>query len=505
MTYRKPQSSSGQSDNSLRFQIEAATCDTFGYCINAIPGGPHSLYDFLAQLANARFGLDVRGQDIMDIGKQALRDQLAYNKKTEFHTRNAPDPDFVRTEPLSHSGQRFDVDASEISGIWNALDSYKEPQKAWEIRIPKMTATLLGAGVIKNLGKAARQFNVEKFLIVSDPYLQQVGRTEEIQKILKTAGIDSAVFAEVESDPPVAMIEKAGKIYKTEECQGIIAIGGGSSIDSGKAIGLRVSHSGELPEFESVFGGTAKIKPVIPPLIAIPTTSGTGSDVNPYAVVTDPERGVKFALFSEHLLPKLAVVDPTLCASMPPLLTAETGIDALSHCIEAYVAMATPYQPYCDALALEGVKLIGKSLRKACENGQDLDARMDMCMAAIFGGIAFSKGLGIAHAVGHALGAQQHISHGKSVAVGLLFAVRANQKYCKEKYEDMAWALDRSNDLEQALINLYTDLNMATSLTELGVPTTAWKKIAFFASKEVANITSNPAPMDEKRILDLMF
>lgn len=504
LTYRKPQSSSGQALNSMRFQVEAATCDTFGYCINAIPGGPNSLYAFLAELVNARFGLDLSGQDIMEAGKQALKDQLDYNKNTEFHTRHDPAPAFVRTESLAHSSQVFDVDESEISSFWDGLNSYKETEKAWEIRLPKMSDTLLGAGVLKNLGKAALQFEVEKFLVVSDPYMKEMGRAEEVQKILKASGIDSALFAEVEPDPPVSMIEKAGTFYKQEGCKGIVAIGGGSSMDSGKAIGLRVSHSGELPEFESIMGGTAKIKPVIPPIITIPTTSGTGSDVNPYAVVTDTERGVKFALFSEYLLPRLAVVDPHLCASMPPLLTAETGLDTLSHCIEAYVALGTPYHPYCDALALQGARMVGKSLRKACENGQDMDARMDMCMAAIFGGIAFAKSLGIAHAVGHAVGAQYHVSHGKSVAVGLLFAVRANKKYCEQQYQDMAWALDRSTDLEAALLKLYKDLNMPTRLQDLGVPKSGFKKIAFAASREVANIASNPAPMDEKKIFDLM-
>ena len=504
LTYRKPHSSSGQSANSLRFQVEAAVCDTFGYCINAIPGGPNSLYEFLAELVNARFGMNVTGQDIVDIGKQTLQDQLEYNKKTEFHTKHNPAPAFVRTEALAHSNQVFDVDESEIESIWEGLGSYKEPKKAWETRIPKMSDTLLGAGVLKNLGKAVRPFGVEKYLIVSDPYMKQVGRTEEVQRILKAVGIESAVFAEVEPDPPVAMIEKAGEFYKKEGCAGIIAIGGGSAMDSGKAIGLRVSHSGDLPEFESVMGGTAKIKPVIPPLITIPTTSGTGSDVNPYAVVTDTDREVKFALFSEYLLPKLAVVDPELCASMPPLLTAETGLDALSHCIEAYVALGTPYHPYCDALALQGTKLVGRSLRNACENAQDMDARMDMCMAAIFGGIAFTKSLGIAHAVGHAVGAQYHVSHGKSVAIGLLFAVRANKKYCEEKYQDMAWALDRTTDLEAALLKLYKNIHMPTRLQDLGVPKSGFKKIAFAASREVANIVSNPAPMDEKKLFDLM-
>jgi len=377
LTYRKARSKSGQKENSLRFQIEAAVCDTFGYCINAVPGGNASLYEFLAELSNARFGTAVSSRDIMDIGKETLKDQLEYNQRTEFHTRNPAVPAFVRKEPLIQSNQVFDVDESEINSIWDGLAGYSEPGKAWEVRIPKMAPLLMGVGVFRNLGKAATQFKVDKFLVVSDPFMKKTGRTQEVRDLLSAAGMDSAEFAEIEPDPPVALIERAGTVYQQERCSGIVAIGGGSSLDAGKAIALRVSHTGNLAEFESIMGGTAKIKDLLPPVITIPTTSGTGSDVNPYAVVTDTERGVKFA-------------------------------------------------------------------------------------------------------------------------------VRANRKYCEEQYRDMAWALDRTEDLEQALLKLYRDLNMATRLADLGIPGSAFRRIAFAASREVANIASNPAPMDEKKLLDIM-
>lgn len=504
LTYRKAHSKSGQSANSLRFQIEASTCDVFGYCINAIPAPPASIYDYFSQLANARYGMNLADSDIMDISKMALREQVEYNKKTEFHSKHEAMPSFIRDEPLKDSQQVFDVDDSEVDTIWDGLEAYRETKKIWETRIPKIADVLLGPGVFKKLGGAAKKLNVGKFMIVSDPFMDSIGRTGEIRDLLKAAGIDSAIFAEVQPDPPVALIEKAGAFYKKEGCAGIVAIGGGSSMDAGKAIGLRVSHEGPLPEYESIMGGTGKVKPVVPPVITIPTTSGTGSDINPYAVVTDTDRDVKFTLFSEHLLPQLAVIDPILCSSMPPSLTAETGVDALSHCIEAYVALGTPYQPYCDAMALQGTRMVGRSLRRAFENGKDIDARMDMCMAAIFGGVAFVKSLGVGHAIGHAVGAQHHIAHGKAVAVGLLFAVRANYKYCKRRYEDLAWALDRSPDLEQALLKLYKDLNIPSRLQDLGVPKSGFRQIAFAASREVANIASNPAPMTEKKIMELL-
>ena len=155
---------------------------------------------------------------------------------------------------------------------------------------------------------------------------------------------------------------------------------------------LRVTHAGPFTEYDSMVGGGGKIKATLPPMICIPTTSGTGSEVNQYAVITDKERDVKFILLNDRLIPALALVDPDLCRTMPKGLTAETGVDALAHCIEGYVGNMLPYQPYYSALALYGVKLIGKSLRRAYNTPDDIDARSDMCMAAINGGICFTKG-----------------------------------------------------------------------------------------------------------------
>jgi len=189
---------------------------------------------------------------------------------------------------------------------------------------------------------------------------------------------------------------------------------------------------------------------------------------------------------------------------MPPGLTAETGVDALGHCIEGYVGMAIPYHPYYEALALYGVKLIGRSLRTAYSNGEDIDARTDMCMAAINGGICFTKGLGLGHAIGHAIGAHYHISHGKAVAVALLCFARANKGACRKQFSDLAWALDGSDDLEAALMKLYEDLNIPIRLKDLGIPQEDLKKVAFETSKEVANIASNPVPLSEQQILKIL-
>jgi len=200
----------------------------------------------------------------------------------------------------------------------------------------------------------------------------------------------------------------------------------------------------------------------------------------------------------------VAVIDPDYCKSMPQELTRESGIDALAHCIEGYVALAAPYHPYFESLALYGTKLIGRSLVKAFINGEDIDARSDMCMAAAYGGIAFSKGLGLGHAIAHVLGAHYHIPHGKAAIIGLICFVRANKELCVEEFSDLAFMLNRSQDLETALIKLYEDLHITAKLKEFGIPEEDLRKIAFFAYRDAVNIATNPSALTEKKILSLL-
>ncbi len=504
LTYRIPLQKNGQIANSLRFQIQAATCDTLEYCINSIPGGQASLYRFLAELLNARYGLSLTADDVTQIGKETLKDELKFNEGAEFSKIHERYPNFVRTEALPPTNHVFDVEDSDLDSIWERLEAFREPKKIWEVRLPSLPPILFGAGVIQRLGERAKRLNINKVLLIAGPVMKRIGRTDEVQGVLEQSGIPSVVFSEVEPDPPVEEVEKAAQLYKEKGCDGFVAIGGGSSLDAAKAVAIRVSQPGVLTEYDSMVGGTAKIKPPLPPVICIPTTSGTGSEVNQYAVITDKQRDVKFIIVSNFLIPNLAIIDPNLCESMPPGLTAESGVDALGHCIEGYVAVAIPYHPYYEALALYGVKLIGRSLTRAYENGEDTDARADMCMAAINGGICFTKGLGLGHAIAHVLGAHYHVSHGKGVAIGLLCFVRANKKACQEQFSDLAWALDRSEDLEKALMKLYRDLKVPTKLRDFEIPKKDLGKIAFDTSRDAANLASNPSPVSQHRILELL-
>ena len=504
LTYRAPRQREKQVQNSLRSQVQAATCDTFGYCLNSVPGGQESIYDFFADLMNARYGMGLTPDDIVEIGKQTLKDQIKFNENAEFSRMNELSQNFIRTESLAPTDQVFDVPDKELRDFWNGLDAFKVPKKHWEVRIPPMPEMLFGTHVVQRVGAMAKRLDMRKAMIVSDPVMKSIGRVDEVETILQRAGIASYIFLDVEPDPPVELIETAGDFYRAKGCDGIIGLGGGSSLDAAKAIALRVTHPGELTEYESIVGGTAKIKPILPPLICIPTTSGTGSEVNPYAVITNKQRNVKFMLMSNHLIPKVAVIDPDYCTSMPPELTRESGVDALAHCIEGYVALAAPYHPYFESMALYGTKLIGRSLVKAYKEPRNVDARTDMCMAAVYGGIAFSKGLGVGHAITHVLGAHYHIPHGKAATIGLVCFVRANKAVCDKQFLDLAFMLNGLEDLEEALLKLYKDLGITATLKDNNIPEEDLKKIAFYTYRDAVNIATNPSRLSEKKILSLL-
>ena len=505
LTYKMPRDKDKQAENSLRSQVQAATCDAFGYCLNSVPGGRASIYQFFSDLMNARYGLRMTPKDIIEIGKQTLKDQLAFNGKSEFSKMDLKATPFVREEAITPTGQVFDVDDEEMKKVWKGLDSYGEKEKIWEVRIPPMPEMMFGAGVAGAIGERMRQLKIKKALLTTDPVMFSMGRADEVRKILESSGISAVVFSGVEPDPPIELVERVGKIYTDNRCDGVVGLGGGSSMDTAKAVALRATHTGEMREYESIVGGTAKIRPVLPPIICIPTTSGTGSEVNPYAVITDKERDVKFMLMSNHLIPRLAVIDPLYCKTMPPGLTVESGIDALAHCIEGYVSLAIPYHPYFEAMAVYGAKLIGRSLIHAYKDGNDIAARTDMCMAAICGGLAFLKGLGIGHAVTHVLGAHYHMPHGRAAIYGLLCFVKANKETCKESFIDMAQLLNRSNDLEESLLAFYRKLDIPISLKALGIPKDDLKKIAFDTSRDAVNMATNPTSVSERKILELLM
>ncbi len=195
LTYRQPWKKEKQALNSLKTQIQSAACDAFGYCLNAVPGGRASLYQFLAALMNARYGLQWGPGNILETAKQTLRDQLAFNAKAEFNRPGAQTCTFVRQEAIAPSGQVFDVDEAQMRDLWQGLDGYKEAPKVWEVRIPPLPEVVFGAGVAGNLGARARALKIRKAMLVTDPFMAACGRADEVARILSAAGMEiNAVF-----------------------------------------------------------------------------------------------------------------------------------------------------------------------------------------------------------------------------------------------------------------------------------------------------------------------
>ena len=255
LTYRMALQKSGQAANSLRFQVAAATCDTFGYCLNAVPGGQASIYSFLADLLTARYGMNVTADAVLKIAKETIKDELKFNESAGFNKVWEHYPDFYRTEPLPPTNSVFDVEDEEIESIWGRLDSFKEPKQVWEVRINPMPPLMFGAGIIQRLGERAKQLKIKKALLVADPIMGKLGNTDELRGILRKNGISSTLFSDIEPDPPVEEIEKIAKLYQDEHCDGLIAMGGGSSMDAAKGAAIKVSQPGPLTEYEAAMGG----------------------------------------------------------------------------------------------------------------------------------------------------------------------------------------------------------------------------------------------------------
>lgn len=296
--------------------------------------------------------------------------------------------------------------------------------------------TIIGKGCIQEIPKHIDTIAGKKALVVTDEGLYKIGTVKKVTDVLDRAGKPYALYTGVKPNPTVSLVNEAKAVYDREGCDYLIGIGGGSPLDVSKAVSILAKNGGKIEDYN----GLDKSKKAGVPLIAINTTAGTGSEVTRAYVVTDEVRKVKMLMVDAHCLSYLALNDPALMVDMPAPLTAATGMDALTHAIEAYVAKS--HFPFTDGLALEAIGLVGKSLQKACENGRDMDARTDMCWAEYMAGLAFSNaGLGMVHAMAHQLGGFYNTPHGVANAILLTHVMKYNLPSCKDRYADIARAL----------------------------------------------------------------
>ncbi len=302
-------------------------------------------------------------------------------------------------------------------------------------------AIITGAGASEKVGEQAKRLGARNALIVTDPGVAKIGYAEQIAKNLYNSGITTSIFSNVTPDPTLQNVTDGLQQYRAENCDLIVSIGGGSAIDCGKGIAMKLTNDGEFADYM----GVDKIPNPGATLIAIPTTAGTGSEVTKVTVITDTERNVKMMLSSACLLASVALVDPLLSLTTPPHLTAAVGVDALTHAIEAYISKRA--QPLTDALALEAIRLISGSLRQAWADGENISARTDMMLGASIAGMAFSNSsVALVHGMSRPIGAYFHIHHGLSNAVLLLDVMEFSVIGAPERFADIAQAMGEPID-----------------------------------------------------------
>jgi alcohol dehydrogenase class IV len=321
----------------------------------------------------------------------------------------------------------------------------------------------LGCGRIGELGATCKELGMTRPLVVTDPGVRRLPWFPRVQSNLEQAGLVTTIHSEVHENPIEADVDSGVNLYRSSSCDGVVLIGGGSPLDVGKCIALLAQNPGVVMDYEDIGDNYLRADPSkIPPMIAVPTTSGTGSEVGRASVIVSQSHEKKI-IFHPKMQPPVVIADPELTFALPPHLTAYTGLDAFIHCFEAYCAPG--YHPFADGIALEGMRLIQSALPRAYRDGTDALARTDMMVASSMGATAFQKGLGIVHAIAHALGGSIGIHHGLANAILLPYCMIFNRDVIGEKSARLA----RFLELERADFEGLLDWVIETRAT-LGVP-----------------------------------
>jgi alcohol dehydrogenase class IV len=298
------------------------------------------------------------------------------------------------------------------------------------------TLVLYGVGCASRVGETMKQLGGKRVLLVTDCVLQKSGQVDDLKAVLRQSGIDMEIYPDVNREPEDVHVEEGLKIFKESSCDSIIALGGGSCMDAAKGIGVMATNPGKIADYQ----GRDKVKFKMVPMIAIATTAGTASEISRSAVITDTRRTDKMIVKDEKVRPNVAVCDPLLTVSMPPSVTASSGMDALIHAIEGYVSRAC--QPMTEMVALRAVELISRSLPVAFVNGKDITARTDMMLGQLLAGMSFSNASTcIVHGMAKPVGAYFHVPHGLSNAMFIVEGMEYTLPACPQKYAKIAQAM----------------------------------------------------------------
>ena len=369
------------------------------------------------------------------------------------------------------------------------------------------TVSLMGVGCSKETGAQAKALGASKLLIVTDAGLAKMGVADQIKGQLEAAGLQAVIFSGAEPNPTDTNVHDGVKVYQENKCDGIVSLGGGSSHDCGKGVGLVIGNGGHIRDFEGVNKST---KPM-PPFLAINTTAGTASEMTRFCIITNTDTHVKMAIVDWRCTPNIAINDPVLMVGMPPSLTAATGMDALTHAVEAYVS--TIATPITDACAIKAIELVARYLSPAVANGDDLEARDRMAYAEYLAGMAFNNAsLGYVHSMAHQLGGFYNLPHGVCNAILLPAVSQFNLIACPQRFADIAVALgenitglsvtEAADKAIVAIRKLSASIGIPTGLKELNVKEADLKIMAENAKKDACQFT-NPRKATLEQVISI--
>ncbi|ARU48426.1 alcohol dehydrogenase-like regulatory protein ErcA [Sulfurospirillum diekertiae] len=363
---------------------------------------------------------------------------------------------------------------------------------------------VFGVDARKMAGKYAKNLGIKKVLIVTDPGVIRAGWVDDVTKALEAENISAILFDDVVPNPRDTNVLAGVKLYRKHKCDGIVTIGGGSPMDCAKGIGIVVANMGDVLAYE----GVDKILYPLPPLICIPTTAGTAADVSQFAIINDIKRHVKIAIISKSIVPDVSLIDPETTMSMDKELTINTGLDALTHAVEAYVSNAN--SAITDLYSLEAISLLGKNLPRVVEHPNDIQARASVMMASLLAGLAFSNAsLGVIHAMAHSLGGWLDLPHGLCNAILLEHAVAYNFSHAKERYQTMASYMGMKGNLNcDAIVYDIHEFKLSLGLTQrLGVLGVTREIIPHLASMALqdACIVTNPVMPSQHDVEEILI
>lgn len=366
------------------------------------------------------------------------------------------------------------------------------------------TAIRFGAGRIVELAEACATAGISRPLFVTDPGLLALPIAQQAVALLKAAGLEPGVFAEVQPNPTDANVEAGVKALRAGGHDGVVAFGGGSALDCGKVVAFMRGQTRPMWDFEDVGDWWTRADPAgIAPVVAVPTTAGTGSEVGRAGVITNLASHTKKVIFHPGMMPKVVICDPELTVGLPPALTAGTGMDAFAHCIEAYCAPF--FHPLAEGIAVEGIRLVKEYLPDAYRDGSDLEARAQMLAAAAMGATAFQKGLGAVHALSHPIGAIYGTHHGMTNAVFLPYVLDFNREAIFAKIERLAGWLEIEGGFAgfiDFVLRLRRELGVPHTLDRLGIGDDRFDEMAAMAIED-PTAGGNPRRLEKDDALEL--